>query len=229
MSVLLMRLAGPMQSWGVQSRWDDRDTGLEPSKSGVVGVVACALGRPREARLDDLAALRMGVRVDREGHHETDYQTVQDVARVKGKEADSRNAVVTNRHFLSDADFVVGLEGEEAFLREIDAALRHPFWPIFLGRRAFAPSIPVAFPLRGPLAPPIRDGVLEEVLPAIPMAGDGDPSGLLRLVVEVPTGKADAIRLDQPVGASFASRGFVPRGVKLISLPVAAVPRLEAP
>ena len=34
MSTLLMRLAGPMQSWGTQSRFTVRDTGREPSKSG---------------------------------------------------------------------------------------------------------------------------------------------------------------------------------------------------
>ena len=31
MSVLLLRLAGPMQSWGTRSRFSNRDTGLEPS------------------------------------------------------------------------------------------------------------------------------------------------------------------------------------------------------
>ena len=39
MSTLLLRLAGPMQSWGVQSRFSVRDTGLEPSKSGVIGLL----------------------------------------------------------------------------------------------------------------------------------------------------------------------------------------------
>ena len=38
MSVLLMRLAGPMQTWGTRSRFSNRDTGLEPSRSGVIGL-----------------------------------------------------------------------------------------------------------------------------------------------------------------------------------------------
>ena len=33
MSVLLLRLAGPMQSWGTDSRFSHRDTRAEPSKS----------------------------------------------------------------------------------------------------------------------------------------------------------------------------------------------------
>ena len=84
MSVLLMRLSGPMQAWGVQSRFGVRDTTREPSKSGVVGLLAAALGRPRYAAIDDLAALRMGVRVDREGTLLRDYHTAQEVYRAKG-------------------------------------------------------------------------------------------------------------------------------------------------
>ena len=37
MSTLLLRLAGPMQSWGTDSKFDVRRTGREPSKSGVIG------------------------------------------------------------------------------------------------------------------------------------------------------------------------------------------------
>lgn len=43
MSTLLLRLAGPMQSWGTDSKFDVRRTGREPSKSGVIGLVAAAL------------------------------------------------------------------------------------------------------------------------------------------------------------------------------------------
>ena len=57
MKTLLMRLAGPMQSWGTQSQFRERDTGLEPSKSGVIGLLCAALGRPREESVADLAAL----------------------------------------------------------------------------------------------------------------------------------------------------------------------------
>ena len=73
MSTLLLRLAGPMQSWGTQSRHSLRDTGQEPSKSGVIGLVAAALGRPRDRDISDLAGLRMGVRVDHEGRVSKDF------------------------------------------------------------------------------------------------------------------------------------------------------------
>lgn len=79
MPTLLMRLHGPLQSWGTTSRFDERDTQLEPSKSGVVGLLCAALGRDRAEPVDDLAALRMGVRVDREGVPMRDYQTATGV------------------------------------------------------------------------------------------------------------------------------------------------------
>ena len=99
MSTLLLRLAGPMQSWGTDSKFDIRRTGREPSKSGVIGLVAAAMGIRRQDRdaLRRLAALRFGVRVDREGTILRDYQ----IART------DKTSYVTNRYYLADAIFAV--------------------------------------------------------------------------------------------------------------------------
>src|SRR5438552_4458096 len=127
MSVLLLRLSGPFQSWGTQSRFTVRDTGLEPSKSGVLGLVCAALGFPHAATewryknrtipFDQLRDLVMGVRVDREGSMKRDYHTAgggkingqpYGVAKASGAKPE---AVVSTRYYLADADFLVGLEG----------------------------------------------------------------------------------------------------------------------
>ena len=47
MTVLLLRLAGPLQSWGVKSRFTVRATELAPTKSGIIGMLAAAVGRRR--------------------------------------------------------------------------------------------------------------------------------------------------------------------------------------
>ncbi|MBI3424165.1 MAG: type I-E CRISPR-associated protein Cas5/CasD [Acidobacteria bacterium] len=84
MKTLLLRLVGPMQSWGIDSRFVMRETGLEPSKSGVVGLLCAALGKPKKDEeaehpdyppLSRLAGLRLGVRVDRPGVLQADYHT----------------------------------------------------------------------------------------------------------------------------------------------------------
>src|SRR3989337_2849908 len=77
MPTLLVRLAGPMQSWGTTSRFDQRDTGKEPSKSGVIGLLAAAMGidRGNWDDLEPLTRLAMGVRHDRPGIPKREYQT----------------------------------------------------------------------------------------------------------------------------------------------------------
>ena len=42
MSVLLIRLKGPLQSWGSRSRFNLRSTEPYPTKSGVIGMIAAA-------------------------------------------------------------------------------------------------------------------------------------------------------------------------------------------
>jgi CRISPR system Cascade subunit CasD len=203
MSVLLMRLSGPMQAWGVQSRFGVRDTGREPSKSGVVGLLAAALGRPRHAPVGELAALRMGVRVDREGVLLRDYHTAQNVYRAKGG---LKETELSTRYYLADAAFLVGLEGDETLLSSLFAALRDPQWSLFLGRRAFAPGEPIW------LNDGLRTGTLEtELHPSVTPWLKGEPGTypLVRMVIEDRTG--NEIRTDQPL--SFHPRRFAPRQV----------------
>lgn len=217
MPTLLLRLAGPMQSWGTRSRFTERDTELEPSKSGVLGLVCAALGRPRSDDVSDLAALRMGVRVDREGTIERDYHTaggVDGIIRASGKL--SRDAVLSNRYYLADADFLVGLEGDEPLLRTIEQALREPRWQLFLGRKSFVPAVPVYLP-RGGLRPlPLREALKAEPWPLEPPALPPARyrNNLLRLVLEADFDTdGHEVRMDQPFGAAFATRSFGPRAI----------------
>ena len=113
MATLLLRLAAPLQSWGTDSKFEIRNTSREPSKSGVVGLLAAALGRKRDANLEDLNRLRFGVRVDQEGELLHDYH----IASIHGygpmiekiKNYDKK-PFITHRYYLSDAVFLVGLE-----------------------------------------------------------------------------------------------------------------------
>jgi len=208
MASLLMRLQGPLQSWGTTSRFDERDTQLEPSKSGVLGLVCAALGRDRGEPVADLAALRMGVRVDREGVPMRDYQTATGVLLASGK-ADLRRTVLSPRVYLADAAFLVGLEGaNERLLARLHDALRAPFWPLALGRKSFVPGLPVW------LADGLSPLSLEQALagyPRLAPAQRTDRGQPLRCLLE--DEREGAIRLDQPL-APFAERRFGPRFVK---------------
>ncbi len=142
-----------MQSWGSRSRFDDRDTEAEPTRSGVLGLCAAALGIDRAAPIDDLVALGFGVRVDREGGAGRDYHTAQLFPGNPRTKTD-----VTTRYYLSDAAFWVGLEGDAATLSCLHAALQNPHWPLSLGRKAFQASLPI-FTEQGPLELPLWDAL----------------------------------------------------------------------
>ncbi|MES5824249.1 type I-E CRISPR-associated protein Cas5/CasD [Streptomyces sp. RG80] len=75
-SVLLLRLAGPLQSWGALARFDRRDTLNRPTKSGVTGLIAAALGLDRADDLGALTDLRFAVRADRPGTAVRDFHIV---------------------------------------------------------------------------------------------------------------------------------------------------------
>lgn len=205
MATLLLRLQGPMQSWGTTSRFDERETQLEPSKSGVIGLLCAALGRDRAEPVDDLAALRMGVRVDQEGIPMRDYQTATGVLIAASAKADRERTVVSPRFYLSDATFLVGMEGDDRiFLKQVHEALLRPVWPLGLGRKSFVPGSPVYLP----------DGLLDTALRTSLMDYDSAhhprPQRAMRLLLE--HSSHGAIRLDQPV-APYAQRRFGPRFV----------------
>ena len=141
MAVLLLRLAGPLQAWGVKSRFTVRATELAPTKSGVVGMLASAVGRRRTDPIEDLLALRFGVRKDQPGSVIRDFHTARTL--------DGRESMpLSNRYYLADAVFLAGIEGDRALLEGIDEALRHPAFPLYLGRRSCPPTHPVSLGLR---------------------------------------------------------------------------------
>ena len=154
MGTLLLRLAAPLQAWGTESKFESRRTQRDPSKSGVIGMLAAALGLRRDADLSELTALRFGVRVDREGKVIRDFHTAQAVKAVKAAKKDKNEepekiGYVTSRYYLSDAVFLVGLESEDhALLEKIETALRAPYFPLFLGRRSCPPTLPLVLGLR---------------------------------------------------------------------------------
>ena len=141
MTVLLLRLAGPLQAWGVKSRFTVRSTELAPTRSGIIGLVSAAVGRRRTDPIEDLLALRFGVRKDQPGRVIRDFHTALPF--------DARKPMPpSERYYLTDAVFLAGIEGDRPLLEGIDEALHHPAFPLYLGRRSCPPTPPVSLGLR---------------------------------------------------------------------------------
>lgn len=130
-ATLLLRLKGPLQSWGFDSRYSQRTTGSIPSKSGVLGLLAAAEGRRRADPVSDLAQLRFAVRVDQPGSLIKDFQTYGDRSLSEGATG------LVDRYYLEDAVFIAGVEGPDVeLLSSLERFLNHPRYPLYLGRRS---------------------------------------------------------------------------------------------
>jgi len=216
MPTLLLQLAGPMQSWGTTSRFDQRDTGKEPSKSGVVGLLAAALGIDRNnwTDLEPLANLSMGIRHDRPGVPKRDYQTAGCAATdsiIKADGTQAKDGVVSQRIYLADAVFLVVLEGDDhALLEKAHVKLKNPTWPLTLGRKSYAPSEPIW------MQNGVQDAPLKVILKrwpwiATPRQWEDPPENLL-ISLESEDGSG-VLKMDQPL-SSFAERRFGARFVR---------------
>lgn len=136
MKTILLKFAGPMQSWGTDSHFETRHTDLYPSKSAAIGLIGAALGIRRVDDIKELVDIKFAVRVDQEGGLLKDYH----IARKYKTSGDIEGTYVTERYYLEDAVFVVAISHEDDnFIEKIYEALKRPYFQMFLGRR----SIPV--------------------------------------------------------------------------------------
>lgn len=208
MSVLTMQLAGPLQAWGASARFARRTTEQAPTKSGIIGLLAAALGRGRTADLTDLAALRFGVRVDQRGIPVRDYQVAHHFETGKAMP-------VSERFYLADAVFVAAVEGDEDLINRLHQALRSPVFLPYLGRRSCPPSRPVELGVH-------HDRSLDECLAAEPWRASPwrqrrvrEPEVQLEVIVQAngDDGPVDTLR-DQPLSFDPRHRRYALRGIR---------------
>lgn len=180
-----MQLGGsPLQSWGEHSDFTDRDTVAHPTRSALIGMIASALGIPREQAVTDpgsgsptlfgrLGGLRFTIRHDRPGTRLRDFHTVgggfpahRTVPTAKGGRRGAGAATITShRHYLADAVFTVAVTApnDASLPARCAQALAVPRWPLHLGRRSCPPGAPLL--LRTEVADPVT-----ELLCHVPLA-----------------------------------------------------------
>jgi CRISPR system Cascade subunit CasD len=156
-NTLFLRLESPMQSWGEDSQWSERRTAPEPTKSGVVGLLTCALGWSDDDRIGDLShRVRVGVRCDLRGTTAPlrDYHTVgggyaePQLLTAEGKpkwvaSTRSPHTEPTWRYYLCDASFLVAIQSDPQTVQQLALAVQFPVWVPFLGRKCCVPSRPL--------------------------------------------------------------------------------------
>lgn len=213
-SFLALRLEGPLQSWGFDSQYNRRNTGLMPTKSAIAGMCCAALGMPRGSEaekifLESFQKVRMtaiaipcaGSKKELPVRRLQDYHTVQNTRRASG--AINNDCVLTHRQYLTDAAFGILLEGESSFLKQIADALADPVWGIWFGRKACIPSAPVLAGLRNNKDDALQLFNLVKSLEAYTRQED----------VENFAEGRDSLP-DMPVSFTSESRTFAPRRVR---------------
>lgn len=164
-SYLLLWLEAPLQSWGYDSRFGRRDTLDFPTRSGVLGLLCCAMGASGEQRelLAEFADLDMQlvayVRTDREGRgiprepllrdfhmvgsgydQKDPWQSLMTPKTIEGKKAVGGGSKLTYRYYLQDMAFAVALQVPEGRARELTDYLQNPVWDLYLGRKTCVPT-----------------------------------------------------------------------------------------
>lgn len=123
-----------MQSWGSSSRFTRRSTESFPTKSALVGLLAAAQGRRRVDPIEDLAQLRVAVRVDQPGQLLRDFHTAH-----RGEVS----MPLSDRFYRADAAFGAFIEGPDELIEALAQAIVRPVFPLYLGRRACPPTMPL--------------------------------------------------------------------------------------
>lgn len=231
--LLLLRLEGPLQSWGLSARWDVRDSGREPTKSGVVGLIGAALGysRDEERLVSELeSGLEMGIRVEREGAPLDDYHTVtgflpmaeggfkhgggrvKALASLVNDPLAEPSTIVSTRRYLMDASFLVVLRESitpwSGILDRCASALKDPAWTLYLGRRACVPTRPVFEALTDHYSD-IEDALRRHpwsVLGRGATSRDKNSDERLRIIVEDINGSARDDRRTRTAGRVYGRR-----------------------
>lgn len=210
MHTLLLRFTGPLQAWGLDSKFDVRRSEREPTKSAVIGLLGAALGwkRNQSDRHKELSeSLRFGVRVDKEG------ELLRDFHIAKGE----KDSYVTERFYLSDAKFLVGLEGDLKLLKVLNEALQHPYFQIYLGRRSCPPEGRASLGIRSDTS--LEDALQDEVILHNYRAYERPET--LRFLVEPPPGEdGQYYQKDQVVSFSKERREHVYRPVREKRIPM---------
>lgn len=159
MRCLILRLQGPLMSFGDVAIDEIRLTRRLPCRSMLTGLLANALGyEHREVdRLTRLQErLRFAARLDRPGTPLRDFQTAEISKRDPlwttrripaeraGGEGSYAGPVLRWRHYLADASVTIALTltsaQEKPDLATVEAALLRPERPLFLGRKGCPPA-----------------------------------------------------------------------------------------
>lgn len=167
---ILLWIEAPLQAWGADSKFGRRDTLPFPTKSGILGMVLCAMGAsgPQNELLVKLGsgsldiasyvrskpgsdgktrikagkeALLRDFHMVGSGYDDADFwQKLMIPKTSEGKPAVGGGAKMTYRYYLQDCRFAVVLEVPADMADSISTALLNPVYDLYFGRKNCVPA-----------------------------------------------------------------------------------------
>ncbi|MHB1787097.1 MAG: type I-E CRISPR-associated protein Cas5/CasD [Acidimicrobiales bacterium] len=219
MATLVACLAGPLQSYGEQTRFSTRGTLPYPTYSALIGLARASLGLGRRVDVESIRWLRdlsMAIRVDQAGTLIVDYQTINPpaVSAYLWLSAADRKKIqhivpngtggvwrvpsgvppmLTERTYIAGASFTWFIEGNDDEIGRLGAALEEPYWPLSLGRKACVPDWPLRLGT--------TDLPMMEAATTVPSVGSPGPRSVHVLAGPEPSGGRTVTHVDDPVGS----------------------------
>lgn len=132
---ILLKLKGPLQSYGSSDTFEYRGTDYCPSKSAIIGLIASSMGYRREEtdKITELNSLKIASAIINHGDILEDYHT----AFKYKKTGELERTYVTKRLYLADWNFLVLICHEnKEYIEQIYSALKNPYFFQSLGRRS---------------------------------------------------------------------------------------------
>jgi CRISPR system Cascade subunit CasD len=167
---ILLWIEAPLQAWGADSKFGRRDTLPFPTKSGVLGLVLCAMGAsgPQNELLAKLSSgvlqivsyvrskpgkdgqarvkggkepLLRDFHMVGSGYDDKDiWQKLLIPKTSEGKPAVGGGSKMTYRYYLQDACFAAVLEVPADMNDSISNALQNPVYDLYFGRKNCVPA-----------------------------------------------------------------------------------------
>jgi CRISPR system Cascade subunit CasD len=167
---ILLWFEAPLQAWGADSKFGRRDTLPFPTKSGVLGLVLCAMGAsgPQNELLAKLNSGALQIASYVQSRPGADGKSMEKISKEpllrdfhmvgsgydekmfwerllipktsEGKTAVGGGTKMTYRYYLQDARFAAVWEVPEDMAQMLTDALQQPIFDLYFGRKNCVPS-----------------------------------------------------------------------------------------
>lgn len=157
----MLNLCGPLQSYGMKPNGEFVSTNLEPTKSAIAGMIACAGGIPRKdprikeiedsitikSKIYELPRFLGDLREKKEPPTIiTDFQLAQGTEENPIWQADGKKRetpVFKMKDYIADTYFRTWVSGDDEKIKQYALWLDDPYWTLYLGRKSCIPSMPI--------------------------------------------------------------------------------------